>query len=144
MMERVFIDTSALIAFFDKSDNLHPKAVRLFDKIREKRIRIIVTDYILSEVITTVMARAGHQMAVRAGEFIFNSRVVNIVWLDKSLKLKAWEYFKKHSDKNYSFTDCTSFVLMKEVKAVHFFAFDDDFSRAGFIDFSNMLNADES
>lgn len=136
-INRVFVDTSAFVAMYDKSDNRHSEAIRLFEDIKNKRIRIVVTDYILGESITTAMARAGHRIAVTVGEFILNSHVVDLIWLDKTLKLKAWEYLKKHSDKSYSFTDCTSFIMMKDMKVSHFFAFDEHFAKAGFIDFSN-------
>jgi predicted nucleic acid-binding protein len=136
-VNRVFVDTSAFIAVFDKDDDLHSEALRLFDEIKNKKIQMVVTDYILSESITTAMARAGHRIAVTVGEFILGSHVVELIWLDKTIKLKAWEFFKKYSDKSYSFTDCTSFVVMKEIKVNHFFAFDEDFTKAGFVDFSN-------
>ncbi len=135
-MNRIFVDTSAFIAVFDKDDDLHSEALRLFDEIKNKKIQMVVTDYILSESITTAMARAGHRIAVTVGEFILGSHVVDFIWLDKPLKLKAWEFFKKYSDKQYSFIDCTSFVVMKEMKVNHFFAFDDHFVKAGFVDFS--------
>ncbi len=54
--------------------------------------------------------------------------------------MKAWEYFKRHSDKEYSFTDCTTFMLMKEMKLSNFFAFDEDFVKTGFIDFSSQYS----
>lgn len=38
----------------------------------------------------------------------------------------------KHDDKGYSFTDCTSFVFMKEMKLTHYLACDKNFEQAGF------------
>lgn len=97
-INRVFVDTSAFVAMYDKADDMHSESIRLFEEIKNKRIRIVVTDYILSESITTAMARAGHKIAVTVGEFILSSHVVDLVWLDESIKMKAWGYFKKHSD----------------------------------------------
>ncbi|MBF0336470.1 MAG: type II toxin-antitoxin system VapC family toxin [Nitrospirae bacterium] len=57
------------------------------------------------------------------------------MWLTEELQKEAWGYFKKYSDKIYSFTDCTSFVLMKEKNILEYFSFDEDFRRAGFTDF---------
>ncbi len=130
----VFGDTSAIVAYFDRDDQRHNESKNIFNKIVKERIKILITDYIFDECITTILSRVGHYEALKAGEFILSSNITKFVWLDESLKLKAWEYFKKHSDKCYSFTDCTSFMVMKELKIKHFFAFDDDFQRAGFID----------
>lgn len=135
-MPMIFGDTSAIVAYFDRNDLRHNESKRIFDKIVKERIKILVTDYIFDECITTILSRVGHYNALKAGEFILSSGIIKFVWLDESLKLKAWEFFKKHSDKQYSFTDCTSFVVMKEMKVNHFFAFDDHFAKAGFIDFS--------
>ncbi len=136
-INRVFVDTSAFVAMYDKDDNMHSESIRLFEDIKNKRIRIVVTDYILSESITTAMAKAGHKIAVTVGDFILSSHVVDLIWLDKTIKLKAWEFFKKYSDKQYSFTDCTSFVVMKETRVNHYFAFDAHFAKAGFVDFAS-------
>ena len=71
-------------------------------------------------------------MAMIAGEFLLGSAVINLVRVDEELMLKAWSYFKKQDDKRYSFTDCTSFALMKEMRLTHCLAFDRHFEQAGF------------
>jgi hypothetical protein len=134
-MRKVFIDTSAFVAYFYSKDQNHFKAKQILEKIREKKTIMVTTDYIFDECITGILSNVGHRYALRAGEFILNSKIIEMVWLDESMKLKAWEYFKKHADKKYSFTDCTSFVLMKEMKINDFFAFDGDFIKAGFTNF---------
>lgn len=132
----IFGDTSAIVAYFDGDDQKHNESKRLVDRIVKEKIKIVITDYIFNECITTLLSRVGHYNALKAGEFVLGSNIIEFVWLDESMKMKAWDYFKKHSDKSYSFTDCTSFVLMKEMKINNFFAFDEDFAKAGFVDFS--------
>ena len=44
----------------------------------------------------------------------------------------AWEYFNQHQDKSYSFTDCTSFALIRRLRLASAIATDDDFKQAGF------------
>ena len=97
-----------------------------------RKLGVVISDYIFDECVTTVNARADHAIAVRAGDFMLSSNVIELIWLDQELKLKAWEYFTTHADKGYSFTDCTSFVLMKEMKLTHYLAFDKHFEQAGF------------
>jgi len=135
-MSRVFVDTSALVALFDRRDRHHAQAVALFDRIRAERARLVITDYIFDETITTVLAAAGHRSAVMVGEFLLSSRIVETIRIDDGLKSKAWDYFRKHDDKFFSFTDCTSFVAMKGLKISRFFSFDADFRQAGFVEFA--------
>jgi predicted nucleic acid-binding protein len=131
----VFFDTSAIVAYFLEKDKNHLEAKRAIGRVVEKRMRLLVSDYVLDECITTMLAHAGHADAVKAGEFLLKSNIVEIVWLDTGLKLRAWEYFKRYHDKSCSFTDCTSFVLMKEMGIKHYIAFDAHFRQAGFVRF---------
>jgi len=45
----VFIDTSAIVALFDKADKHHLKAKKMLEIIRNNRIRLLMSDYILDE-----------------------------------------------------------------------------------------------
>jgi predicted nucleic acid-binding protein len=105
------------------------------DTIKKDRVRLLLSDYIFDESITAALIRVGHKIAVEVGEFILTSNIVNIVWLNEILKRRAWDYFKQHDDKNFSFTDCTSFVLMNDMNIKKYFAFDDHFKQAGFVEF---------
>jgi predicted nucleic acid-binding protein len=44
----------------------------------------------------------------------------------------AWEMFQAYEDKEWSFTDCTSFVLMQRRQLYLAFSFDYHFKQAGF------------
>lgn len=136
MIKTIFFDTSAIVALFDMTDNRHFEARELMDIIRKDRVRLLLSDYILDESITAALTRIGHETAVEVGDFILSSAIIDFIWLDESLKRKAWDYFKRHDDKKFSFTDCTSFVLMNEMNIKQYFAFDDDFKQAGFVEFS--------
>ncbi len=46
---------------------------------------------------------------------------------------RSWGHFVRRSDKEYSFTDCTSFAVMKRLKIGVAIAVDADFRRAGFV-----------
>jgi predicted nucleic acid-binding protein len=131
-MKCAFLDTSALVALYDKTDENHAGALVLMETVKREKIGLVMSDYILDEAVTTALMRIGHEAAVRVGEFILGSSVVRLVWLDERIKRAAWEYFKLHSDKKYSFTDCSSFVLMKELKVTKCLSFDGHFQQAGF------------
>ncbi len=139
-MRKIFVDTSAFVALFYKKDKNYLKAKIILEKIKEENALMIITDYIFDECITGIMSNAGHNVAVMAGEFILTSKIIEIFWLDESLKFKAWDFFKRHSDKEFSFTDCTSFVLMKELKIRDYFAFDEDFKTLGLVDVCDTMS----
>jgi predicted nucleic acid-binding protein len=132
-MNNVFVDTSAWVALFDKSDDNHKEVLRGLERIKARRTQIVISDFIFSECITTARGRSGHHVAVTAGDFLMKSGIVKIIWLDEQLKRAAWDYYKRHSDKTYSFTDCTSFVLMKKMQIGKHLSFDEHFRQAGFM-----------
>jgi len=92
----IFGDTSAIVAYFDENDKRHNESKRLVDRIVKEKIKIVITDYIFDECITTLLSKVGHYNALKAGEFILGSNIIEFVWLGETMKMKAWEYFKKH------------------------------------------------
>jgi uncharacterized protein len=61
-----------------------------------------------------------------------SSRIVMMMDITGDERLAGWALFKKHSDKELSFTDCTSFALMKKLGLRQAFSFDDHFIQTGF------------
>jgi predicted nucleic acid-binding protein len=66
------------------------------------------------------------------------SKIIETAWLNETTKHKAWDFFRKHSDKIFSFTDCTSFMIMKEMRVNRYFSFDSDFRQAGFVEYGTQ------
>ena len=58
----------------------------------------------------------------------------NMLLLDEDYEYEeqAFQLFKKYSDKEYSLTDCVSFVVMKEKKLTKAFTNDHHFEQMGF------------
>jgi len=54
-----------------------------------------------------------------------------IAHVSKADQRAAWKLFKKHDDKEFSFTDCTSFVVMERLGLLYAFAFDEHFEQTG-------------
>ncbi len=129
---RIFVDTSAWLALDDKHDRYHNKAVAKSSEIKRQRIEIITSEYIIDETITLIRYRVSHQAAVIFGDSLLNSSIVRIVDVTDEDRIKTWEIFKKYEDKELSFTDCTSFVLIKNLRLQKVFTFDKHFKQMGF------------
>ncbi len=128
---KLFVDTSAWIALNDKNDQYHQKAAAKGLEIKKQKIEMITSEYIIDESITLIRYRVSHRAAVVFGDSLLSSGIVNIVNITDADRFKAWEIFKKYDDKELSFTDCTSFVLMKNLGISKAFAFDDHFKQTG-------------
>ena len=129
---RFFVDTSAWLALNDKNDQYHNKAAAKSIEIKKHKIELITSEYIDDESITLIRYRVSHRAAVIFGDSLITSNIVRIIDVTGEDRIKAWEMFKKYEDKELSFTDCISFVLMKNLKLHKAFTFDEHFKQMGF------------
>lgn len=130
-MEKIFVDTSGWVALFVENDTNHTKAVSIFEQIKNSKVSIYTSDYCIDETITTILAKGSHKESVLAGEALFSSKLIKIVHVCPDYLQAAWELYQKYMDKRFSFTDVTSFVIMKDLNIKNAFAFDGEFIRAG-------------
>src|SRR3989338_2963361 len=126
-MEKVFVDTSGWVALFVENDQNHKKAVSIFEEIRNSRVPIYTSDYCIDETITTILVRGSHRQSVLAGEALFTSKIIKIAHVCPDYFQAAWELYQKYKDKNFSFTDVSSFVIMKGLNIKKAFSFDREF-----------------
>ncbi len=132
-MKPPFVDTSGWCAIYNRADVNHIQARTCWEKISQKVGLVYTTDYVLDETITLLRARVGHKPAVEFGQVILASKVVKTVPITQELWQKAWEMFIRYDDKDFSFTECTSFVVMKEMQLTTALAFDHHFTQMGFL-----------
>lgn len=76
--------------------------------------------------------RLGLRAAARWWAQIDASSRLRREWINPSRAERARSWFFEWSDKNFSFTDCTSFVVMKELRVRRALTTDRHFSQAGF------------
>lgn len=108
MRRRIFADTSALYELIDENAR-HHREVADFVRENAPNIRLIITDYVFDELVTLVMTKLGKSYAVRMGERLLSSEFCSIVKVEQEDLKAAWEVFCRYRDKEWSFTDCTSF-----------------------------------
>ena len=131
-----FLDTSILYALIDRRDAHHAAARDLVGRLARANRLLVTTDYIVTEAVNLANARSGHHVARRILDLIDQSGGIRLEWI-RSLRFEATKaFFRRQSAHGYSFTDCTSFVVMRELKLVDVLTSDGHFREAGF----RMLN----
>jgi uncharacterized protein len=131
-MSKVFLDTSYLLALELAKDQNHPAAKQHWQNIIQSPPSFVTTSYVFNEVVTYFNSRGHHGKAVEVGNNLLVSASVELVHVDEPLFYERWHYFQQHQDKDYSLTDCISFIVMKRLSSSTAFTFDDDFVQAGF------------
>ncbi|NIP67085.1 PIN domain-containing protein [Candidatus Bathyarchaeota archaeon] len=132
---RLFIDTSAFLALEDENDKEHGEALGYRERLRreETGFRAVYTsNYVLDEILTLLRLKLGHRAAVVLGENLKRSKILRTLRVTPQIEDQAWNIFKKYDDKDFSFTDCTSFALMEREAISVAFAFDEHFQQYGF------------
>ncbi|HLL72643.1 MAG TPA: PIN domain-containing protein [Pyrinomonadaceae bacterium] len=128
-MNRVFIDTSFVVALVNEKDQHRARAFELADLF--DGYPLITTDAVLLEV-GNALARSFKAQAAEVIEDFLTSGEVEIVNLDSALFQSAFELYRTHKDKSWGMTDCISFVIMRERGIVDALTNDKDFRQAGF------------
>ena len=127
----IFVDTAAFLAIENRRDAHHEDALAFRDASLKAGETFITSDYVLDESYTIIRLRAGHAVAVKFGEDVRASRVLRSEYLTPEIVEAAWRIFKAFADKEFSFTDCTSFALMERLHISTAFTFDEHFQQYG-------------
>ncbi len=135
-MREIFIDTSAWGAIRDTSDMNHEVAL-LFREEISRKYRLVTTSYVLDETYTLLLISIGYARTVEFKsdiDVMIASGVLMVLHVSESIEKAAWDIFEKfNTDKEWSFTDCTSRVIMEQREISEVFAFDHHFEQMGFV-----------
>lgn len=128
----VFADTSALYALVNRRDSGHAVAKEAVGRLVRAGRMIVTTDYIVAETVNLAGVRGGALVAGRVLDLIEQSAGIRVEWIGVERFVATKRFFRKHSDHGYSFTDCTSFVVMREERLTEALTTDRHFVAAGF------------
>lgn len=128
----VLMDTSGFLALWDAADEQHGRAVLLQAELARKRHRFLTTDYIVDETVTLLLVRHSYAAAADFLQTVTTSELLQLQWVSSDRFHAAANFFARHDDKAWSFTDCVSFALMHELSIQDCFTSDHHFRQAGF------------
>lgn len=131
-MKRLFVDTSGWMSLADESDPIHGDCMMVRDKWLEQGGILVTSDYVMDETLTLIRMRMGIDAAERWWEQVDESPRVRWEWINTERAEKARAWFFKWRDKSFSFTDCTSFTIMRELHIKKVLTGDRHFKKAGF------------
>lgn len=86
----------------------------------------------MDETVTLLLSRVGHGYAVRFLDMLQSSQKIQLIYLTPKQIAATADLFRQRADKKWSFTDCSSFVLMQDHQIQTAFSFDEHFKQAGF------------
>ena len=131
-MKGLFVDTAGWMACADGADTWHGPACAARDAALEQGSMLVTTDYVIDETLTLIRKRLGLGAAEAWWEQVEGSSRLRWEWIGVTRAEKARRVFFRHRDKEYSFTDCTSLVVMQELKLKQALTTDEHFRQMGF------------
>jgi predicted nucleic acid-binding protein len=130
-----FIDTWAWLVLASDRDPAFSAVSTLRAEAASRPGAWVTTDYVLDETLTRLFAIAPFPKARRFAEAIFEASESNLVKIERITPERfqaAWQLRLRYRDKpRISFTDLTSFVVMKEMHLISVISGDAHFEHAG-------------
>jgi predicted nucleic acid-binding protein len=128
----IFADTSFWVALRNRRDSHHEEALALLHLHGD--LGIVTSNHVRGETWTYLRRRAGHGAAVAFLDGLERSPRVRVLGVTPKQEEDALRFLRQRDEREYSFVDATSFVLMKSLRTREALAFDGDFSAAGFVE----------
>lgn len=127
----VFVDTGAWFALHVPRDPNHAAAL---EWLRENSEPLITTDFVVQETLTLLRARHQPERAIQVGQSLIEQGGAQIHFVTPFEFNRAWILFQQTRASAWSFTDCTSKIVMDSLGIRTAFAFDHHFREFGAVE----------
>jgi predicted nucleic acid-binding protein len=126
----VYCDASFFIALFSKKDTKHKRALELFEEIKDDRVAIHTSWFVISEAMTVLRYQYGYPEALSFNQSIDLYQIHHSTVSQHQQAIATFNLFSK--DKKISFVDAlTRVLILDELKKMPALSFDDDFRAMG-------------
>lgn len=124
-----FVDTSAFVALYHSSDQLHQDAIRISEQL--DGYTFFISDAILTETFTILRYRIGFDAAHHFLETSLHDEHFKLVPIDQKVRQQTIKLLSSFSDHKISFCDALTVELMKALRIHDIFTFDKHFEMMG-------------
>lgn len=128
-MRRAFADTFYFLALLDSREERHPQAA---EASRDPELRLVTTEWVLAEFGDAYCQPQDRADFVSLYRSLVNHPRVTIIPADTRLFQRGVDLFEQRKDKDWSLTDCLSFVVMHDEALTQALTGDKHFEQAGF------------
>jgi uncharacterized protein len=92
---------------------------------------IVTTDYCIDETLTLLLVRREAARAIQAGRELFERGMARIEFVSPDQVNRAWILFQQRASAGWSFTDCTSWITIGDLRISVAAALDEHFRQFG-------------
>ena len=128
-MTRIFADSYYFLALFNPRDAAHGRALAAADALKGA---LVTTDWVLTETADALCDPVNRRGCAELIDDLRNSPHVEIEPASRASFDAGWALYGQRPDKDWSLTDCISFVVMQERGIAEALTGDHHFVQAGF------------
>ena len=128
-MTPLFADTFYFIALINPNDAAHERAVEYSCLIEQS----VTTEWVLIELADGLADTRNRHLFQETREALLDDPPAEVVPLDMDLHKRAIDLYIQMADKEWSLTDCVSFLVMRDRGLTDALTGDHHFEQAGFI-----------
>jgi predicted nucleic acid-binding protein len=134
-MPDLFVDTAGWGSLADRKQPFHSLATGFYRAARRQGRKIVTTNYVLVELVALLSSpiRMPRLAAITVVEDVRASPYVEVIHVDPTLDMEAWQFLRNRPDKEWSLVDCVSFVVMSKRGILEALTTDHHFEQAGFV-----------
>jgi predicted nucleic acid-binding protein len=129
-MKRVFADAYYFFALLNKNEPQHQTARDFADLFRGE---LVTTGWTLTELGDGMAKPRWRSVFIALYEELIATPHVHLVACSNELLAAGIELYRGREDKDWSLTDCISFVVMQREKITEALTADHHFEQAGFV-----------
>lgn len=131
-MRKFFVDSSYIYALLSERDEFHRQAAELAASFLPTD-KFILTDTVLFETCSLLSKVRARNRITRFIDEISSDAQHQIIHTTIDLRNASYHLFKTHQDKEWSWVDCLSFLVMQREKLKWALTSDRHFEEAGFV-----------
>ncbi len=128
-MKAVFADTFYFLALLNERDPAHDRAVAAS---RAPGLRLITTEFVLLELADALCRPGQREEAVALWNVVQTDPAFRLIAATSEWLQRGRELYRGRPDKEWSLTDCISFVVMQDERLIEALTGDRHFEQAGF------------
>ena len=129
-MKPVFADAFYFVALVNRADQHHSKAVAAAQNLRTTTV---TTEWVLAEFADALAGSTSRRLVRRFVQDLEQDSKVRIIKASTELFHRGLQIYEERLDKEWSLTDCISFIVMGEENLAEALTGDKHFEQAGFI-----------
>jgi predicted nucleic acid-binding protein len=132
MAFEAFWDTSAFFALLNRDDSRHEIVQAVLREQERRGAMSVTTSWVIGETCTLLVARRYPHLVGRLLELVGSTAALVCIHPDESHFAQAAGFLRKHLDQRFSFVDCSSMVMAKELRLRRVLTTDRHFQACGF------------